>query len=294
MASSGKITPVSNTSVPVLASPNNPDVISLGLEEIEKCLPSGGVRSGQLMMLIGGNGSGKTMLASQVVSSIVAQDRNCLFFELETSMATLWSRLETQALAKGIGEEATVREQLQRRLLIIDNVPSGAPKEMTPKRVESSIREAELEHFGDPVEVVVIDSLTLMGLGTNGQLMQNLFQICKRNHVLMIVLNTTPKTVPAGTPFKLDGLGSYQQTDFCDYVLQIWRPEQEAGLSLTDQNTVKDQCQIVLGKNRHGPSGSATRYLATRTMVFQPDNPADILSDERAKLIASGFNKTTF
>ena len=179
---------------------------------------------GQLMMLIGGNGSGKTMLASQVVSSIVAQDHNCLFFELETDLATLWSRFETQALAKGPGKEATVREQLQDKLLIIDNVPSGAPKKMTPKRVENLIKEAELEHFGDPVEVVVIDSLMLMGpRATSGQLMHELSRICKRNHVLMIVLNTTPKTVPAGTSFKPEGMGSSQQVGFCDYVLQIWR-----------------------------------------------------------------------
>src|ERR1022692_3027970 len=173
----------------------NANIISFGMEEIDKCLPAGGVRHGQLMMVSSVSGGGKTTFASQLASSIVAQERNCLVFELEQSAGTFYSNyLEAQVSKMGAKKRATMLEKLQRRLLIADGIHSGSSGTMTPLRVENSIRDAEVQHFGSPVEVVIIDHLGLVA----GNPMQELFQICKKSNVLMIVIGTLPKGTPAG------------------------------------------------------------------------------------------------
>ena len=79
-------------------------VIPLGFAELDRCLPGGGVRPGQLMMMLGKSGTGKTMLASQFLGNMADRDTRCLFFTLEQGAGSFYPRLACQALDMPAGE----------------------------------------------------------------------------------------------------------------------------------------------------------------------------------------------
>lgn len=228
-----------------------------------------------------------TMLASQMLANMAEHNVRSIFFSLEQAAKSLFARLVSQALDVD-GEEAErlikneeddpeveklldpVRE-LYKRMLIVDNVPtqSNAAMDMTPSRVQAVIQEANLTHFeGESAQVVIIDHLGILQVDEDaprdvkgsdlmapGYIMQKLFEVCKATNVFMLVLQQLPKEVPPGKPFGYDaGRGGSKQTDFCDYILQIYRPEQADDIDDEERMRVEGQYKLVLGKNRYGGS----------------------------------------
>lgn len=228
-----------------------------------------------------------TMLASQMLANMADHGVRSIFFSLEQAAKSLFARLVSQALdVDGKEAERLIRNeeddpeieklldpvrQLYRRMLIVDNVPTqtNAAMDMTPSRVQAIIQEANLTHFeGESAQVVIIDHLGILHVDEDaprdvkgsdlmapGYIMQKLFEVCKATNVFMLVLQQLPKEVPPGKPFGYDaGRGGSKQTDFCDYILQIYRPEQADDIDDEERVRVEGQYKIVLGKNRYGGS----------------------------------------
>ena len=286
--------------------PGVAEPIPLGIEEIDSCFSGGGALRGQLMMLAGGSGSGKTMLATQIVASMAAENHSCLFFTLEQYQEVLYDHLEAQTIAREPKNGEAAVKQLYEHVVVFDNVSSkpAKPEKMTPARIESIIQKVNGSQISDsPVEVVVIDCLSLVELeesvsaprgamsalaSARGQVMEELFRICKQENVLMIVLEGLHKKMSTGAPTLP---GSIRQAQLCDFILQIRRPRSPNKLA---DLGIRGQHEIVLSKNRRGSCTTARRYFNERTLTFQLNEPAitpSLLSNE---LIADSLSKVTF
>ena len=140
---------------------------------------------------------------------------------------------------------------------------------MTPQRIKAIIQEANMTHFkGHPAQIVIVDHLGILMVDDDaprdikgneqaqpGHVMQELFKVCKSTNVFMFMLQQLPKEVPPGEAFSYDaGRGGSKQTDYCDYIFQIWRPEQKQGLDDDERRAVEGQYKLALGKNRYGAS----------------------------------------
>ena len=278
------------------------NVIPIGFKELDECLPGNGARPGQLAMFLGKSGTGKTMLASQILAHMADRGTRSIIFTLEQAAKSLFPRLVCQALdlSPAEAEELIVREddeaeeilrpvrELYQNMLIIDNVPGEGETEalrMTPSRIQAIIQEANMTHFsGEPAAVVAIDHLGILEVDDDapaeirgsenmrpGYIMQRLFAVCKATSVFMMVLQQLPKEVEPGVPFGYDaGRGGSQQTDFCDYIFQIWRPEQRSDLDDTERAQFAGQYKLALGKNRYGPSRVAHLMFDKTSLRIMP------------------------
>jgi DNA primase len=271
--------------------------IPTGFDELDRCMPGNGVRTGQLMMFLGKSGTGKTMLATQMLANMADNHTRAIFFSLEQAAKSLYARLVSQALdvrqetaeelIKTNSSELDKVDHLFRNVLILDNVPSGEQKSvsMTADRIRAIVQEANMTHFsGKPVEIVIIDHLGILEVGEDaprdvrsndlaapGFVMQELFHVCKEVDVAMMVLQQLPKEVSPGKPFSYDsGRGGSKQTDYCDYIFCIWRPEQDNDLSDTERIEVGGQYKLALGKNRYGPSTVAHLMFDKASLRIMP------------------------
>lgn len=286
------------------------NVIPFGYDEIDRALPGNGARKGWLAMLLGKSGTGKTMLASQVLANMAEHGVRAIFFSLEQKAGQLYERIACQVLDKTTPEveeliasnspELQRVNALYRNLYIVDNVPTETEDavEMTPKRIEAIIREVNMTHFERrPADVVMIDHLGILvppedapssvrrdEMQAPGFIMQELFKVCKAVNVMMLVLQQLPKEVSPGKPFSYDaGRGGSKQTDYCDLIFCVWRPEQAADIDDTERSAVKGQYKLQLGKNRYGPQSLAHLFFDSSSLRIIPAlrivMPTDDVSD---------------
>lgn len=238
-----------------------------------------------------------TMLASQMLANMADRDINSIFFSLEQRAGSFYSRLACQALDMPTYEaEELIRagdpsleqvDEIYKNMYIVDNVPTATTDavEMSPGRIQAIIQEINMTKFGEkPADIVIIDHLGILEPGPDaprdvrgsdlqapGYIMQELFKVCKATNVFMIVLQQLPKEVAAGVPFSYDaGRGGSKQTDFCDFILQIYRPEQKADLDDNERAEVEGQYKIILGKNRYGSSTVGHFYFDKSTLRIMP------------------------
>lgn len=285
-------------------------LIPMGFEWIDKAV-GGGVRRGWLSMLLGKSGTGKTMLATQILANMAQHGTRSIFFSLEQKAGQLFERIASQVLEYPMSEIkqmiidddpqlATVRE-LYKNLYIVDNVPTETTEsvEMSPARIEAIVREVNMTHFqGAPADVVVIDHLGILKvpedapraiksdpLQAAGYIMEEMFHVCKSVDVFMVVLQQLPKEIKSGVEFEFDaGRGGSAQTDFCDLIFCVWRPEQEAGLEEADKMGRSGQYKLKLAKNRYGSDviehlyfdKSCLRIIASDKVIM----PLTDISDE--------------
>lgn len=242
-----------------------------------------------------------TMLATQIIANMAEAGVRSVFFSLEQAAKSLFPRLVCQALDVDMQEAerlirsddpadeellAPVRE-IYKNMLIIDNVPTENREalSMTPSRIQAVVQEANLTHFKDkPANVVVIDHLGILDVDEDapsdvkrsdlmapGYIMQRLFAIAKATNTLLFVLQQLPKEVPPGKAFGYDaGRGGSKQTDFCDAIFCIWRPEQDIELDDEARASVSGQYKLALGKNRYGGSAVAHLFFDKASLRIMP------------------------
>lgn len=278
-------------------------VITTDYERINDCLPGGGFRLGQLCMILGKSGTGKTTLMANLLWQFLRrQNLPCVFFSLEQPKSQVYITLtqialgvtskEAEELIKNRDERLQEVNQLFQNLTIVDNVPrDDAPtQEMTPARVAKLLHEINLTRSEEPVKVVCIDHLGIIKAephapskvhdDPSGWAMEQFFHICKQTQTFFIVLQQLPKEVEPGQPVSYDqGRGASQQTDFCDYIITIWRPDQARNLSDEDRVALAGQYKFCLDKNRHGPNkviahltfDHSKRRITTESQYGVPD-----------------------
>ena len=243
------------------------------------------------------SGTGKTMLASQMLAHMADAGIRSVFFSLEQRAGSFYSRLACQVLdMPSVEVDDMIRagdpmlakvDEIYKNMYLVDNVPTSTSDavEMTAPRIQSIIQEINMTHFEEEsTDVVIIDHLGILEVGQDaprdirgsdvlapGFIMQELFKVCKAVDVFMIVLQQLPKEVPPGMPYSYDaGRGGSKQTDYCDYILQIYRPEQRSDIDEQERLEVEGQYKIIFGKNRYGASTLAHLYFDKSTLRIMP------------------------
>jgi uncharacterized pyridoxamine 5'-phosphate oxidase family protein len=245
-----------------------------------------------------------------------------IFFSLEQKAGQLFERMSAQALEENprdikqmiLDDDPRLAEvrDLYKNLRIVDNVPDKGRKaiDMTPEKIEAVVRETNITHFeGAPVDVVVIDHLGILKVSKEapraiqsdplqaaGYNMEALFQVCKATDVFMMVLQQLPKDVKAGVEFPADaGRGGSAQTDFCDLILAIWRPEQEADIEEATKIARQGQYKLKLAKNRYGPDVIEHLYFDKNCLrivpVIEIAMPLDDVANEPRVEVAGADEK---
>lgn len=244
-----------------------------GRPDHQRSVISGGVVSHN-------SGTGKTTLILNLLWQFLRrQQLPCIFFSLEQPKAQVYLTVvqialgltgkEAEELVRNQDEKLAAVNELFQNLTIVDNVPddSGAAAPMTPSRVETLIHEINIMRGGDPTVIVAIDHLGIVKAGEQaprgiqdsdaaaaGWNMEQFFSIAKATKTFFMVLQQLPKEVPPGEEFGYDaGRGASQQTDYCDYIMCIWRPEQKRDLTEEEKVAKAGQYKAAIKKNRHGP-----------------------------------------
>lgn len=242
--------------------------------DTQRCVVAGGI-------VCHNSGTGKTtLIANMLWQFLRLQQLPSIFFSMEQPKAQVYITLtqvalgvptkEAEDLIKSRDERLNEVDKLFELLTIVDNVPDehSQPSPMTPSRITQLIHEINLTRGGEPVKVIAIDHLGMIKPGSDapgsvrdnemaasGHVMEEFYGICKQTNTFFMVLQQLPKEVPPGEEFGYDaGRGASQQTDFCDYIFCIWRPDQMKGISDDEKTALAGQYKFKLGKNRHGPN----------------------------------------
>ena len=278
-----------------------------------KCLPSGfvdldkqlagGFRPGNLVIIAGRPGMGKTALAVNVALQAANHGSNTLFLSLEMPEQELADRLVSQAgsvclsdvLAGNMEDEPGERimcamAKLQDVPLVIDD--QGA---LSLFDVASKARSTRRKHG---LDLLVIDYLQLMtGDGDNRnqqieQITRGLKALAKELDIPVIVLSQLSRKCEERTnkrpmPSDLRESGAIEQD--ADVILFVYRDEE-----YHPNSPEKGTAEIIVGKNRQGQSGMVRlAYQGCYTRFndldhsWQPEQKAD--SQPVRKRGLSGF-----
>ena len=265
-------------------------VISTDYDGLNESLPGGGFRLGQLMMILGRSGTGKTTLIANLIWQFIRRQQiPCLFFSLEQPAAQVFIQLVQISL--GItGKEAErmileddprleeVKSLFRAYLTVVDNVPdaSGEVQPMTPSRILDMIHDINMARGGEPIKVVAVDHLGIMeaDAGANqqarestamasGYVMKRCFGIAKQTGTFFMMLQQMSASgSPPGTPVTASSSrGSTEAIDYSDYIMGIWRPELEADISDDEKIARRGLYCVQMAKNRHGPSDRVLKLV---------------------------------
>lgn len=266
-----------------------------------------------------------TMWALQSLGNMArAKKVPSLFLSLEQPREQLIIRMLQQTL--GIGREEAERvaasdgepdedprleevHQLYENLVLYDGVPpeGQAMPRITPDRIHQIINEVNLTRVKDAIKIVAIDHLGILSAPVNdptvprsvqdspgaraGWAVEKLFGIAKMTNTTILILQQLPKEVKSGVEFAKDaGYGGSEQTNFSDYVICIWRPEQDDTQSEERRAELVGQYKIKLAKNRHGAEIIAHYIWDKRTLrILRPkwSNASGLSQKEQDELHAA-------
>lgn len=279
-------------------------IISTGIKQLDRAI--GGLRGGQLIVPAGSPGSGKSALALTIAYNIAFEHagtdlaRHVFYESLEMSEAELTERalarmsgIPTPQIANGMVSDHDISrlrdaeaELARMGLYIEDN--GGA----TVSSIRLSALQARRKHG---LDVIVVDYMQLMeGQGENrtlqvGSISRGLKQLAKELNVPVIALSQLSRQVNQrdGHVPDLGDLresGSIEQD--ADIVIFVhneayWHAKKEPhGASYehaeweTDQKKYEIEVDLIIGKNRQGPSGKRMTIGFDRATVSMHDQPA--------------------
>ncbi len=257
------------------------DTIACGFPSLDKMM-GGGMRRGDLVVLGGDVGSGKSALALAFAVRAAAHARVALL-TTETTVERLLERIiaieartRVDDLRQGALDDAArvsagaVALRLRDRLPILDRVPSA---QVTPLPVFLD----ELP----PVDLIILDSLAGLASGVSGAALdQELAVIVRelkrtaldRNVALLTTaplpnLGTRDDRRPTLDDF--GALGSVKQQ--ADVVLALFREDM-----YQPSRDIEGATELLVRKNRNGPLGYVDLYFYAQWMRFE-----DMLDPDR-------------
>lgn len=226
----------------------------------------GGIRPGEVMVIGGRPGQGKSALGMNIMLKTSARGNPCAFFTIEMSAQQLASRA---AAVCGCPMNADSRdaEKLEHAATELEKLPAQIIDMPTGKAGEIRSYVRSLSRRGG-YKVFVVDYLQLVRIGKDGieeyqrvtMASQAMKQIAREYGVAMIVLaqiNRDGGKKERPTMSDLKGSGSIEQD--ADQIILIHNPQDD------------DDCEpeLILAKHRNGRTGTvAVQYRAAQTLFI--------------------------
>lgn len=265
--------------------------LSTGLPDLDRLVL--GLRPGNMVVVAGLTGSGKTILGLQIAQHVTAQLAGAgLVFSLEMTKEELVTRNIASLGAVDLGRldagdtlqdedwpriTSAVAQLHKARLYVSDQIG------MTVARIRSIARQCQRR---EGLDVIVVDYITLIS-GAGGQnrtlevgkistALKNLAKELKVPVIVLAQLNRGPTNRPDKRPRPSDIRDSGQIEQDADVVILVHRDmESEEG-----QNGVTE---LIVGKCRHGKQGTCLVQQQGRFVRFVPfDGKAP--SDEEVEM----------
>ena len=259
----------------------SPDTVETGFASIDKLL-GGGVRRGDLVVLGGDVGSGKSALALAVAIRAAHRGREVTFLSGEMSSDRVMERalaIEGRArvdeLRQGTMDEATrarvgaAAVRLRERSPAVGELPGGGVD-----GVEAELRRRR------GLEMAIVDPLQALASGGRpleeelASAVRQLKAVALDLHVALLLTAHLPALARDRQDLRplLDDLGALGAVkQHADVVLGLYREEMyQPGLG------VEGATELIVNKNRNGPTGYADLYFYKQWMRFE-----DMLDPDR-------------
>lgn len=283
--------------------------LSTGLPRLDDAL--GGLVPSDLLIVAGRPGSGKTALASNIAFEVARNLKHQRqsgertgtvgFFSLEMSQAQLAARILSQVsgvegwkIRKGL----TTQQELEAYVDACREL-RGLPISINDKggiTIQTLIRKARQLHRVEGLKLLIVDYLQLLSSATQsnrGNRVQEVTEIttglkalAKDLHIPVIALSQLSRQVESRDnkrPFLSDLRESGSIEQDADVVMFVYREEYYLTKSEPRKGTQayleweralwasKGTCEIIVGKNRHGPEGTVELGFQAATTRFLPE-----------------------
>lgn len=255
---------------------------------------TGGFQNSDLIIIAGRPSMGKTALALSL-SRNAAKEHNCpiAFFSIEMSAIQLVIRLisaeakiNQQKIRNGDLSQQDMKKivyhlgRLAEAPIIIDDSPSLSVMDLRAK-----CRRLKAEHR---IKMVVVDYLQLMHPPKAESrereisiISRSLKQIAKELNIPVLAMAQLNRSVESRTDKRpllsdLRESGSIEQD--ADVVIFVNRPEQYGILTYDDKTSTENTAEIIIGKQRNGPTGIARLayvkdYARFENLEFRYEDP---------------------
>lgn len=269
--------------------------LELGIRGLDQ-KTGGGVQPGDLVVVAGRPGMGKTALSLQMAGHVgIDLGRPVLLFSLEMSRDELARRLlcqrsrlpwrRIQQVAGGAGDDRD-GEYLAQAASEINGAPIRMHDQpaMTPLEIRSVARR-EHRRAEDGLGLVVVDYLQLMSgprdAGTREQevsaMSRGLKALSRELDVPVVAvsqLSRAPEERNSGRPRLSDLRASGAIEQDADRVFMLWRPEEYLGEEHRGRD-LRNHAEVLVAKQRNGPTGSVTLTFEAAVTRFADAPSAD-------------------
>lgn len=275
MARSSDISPISQVLVradAVAEGAESPDTIATGFPSLDKIL-GGGVRRGDLVVLGGDVGSGKSAFSLAIAMRVAQRRQRVAFYSGEMASERL--------LERALAIEGRVR---------IDDLRLGVPNEIARASVGAAAvrlrdRMPRLETLppggiqallsaieGDKLDLLIVDSLQWLASGAKstdeelGDAIRRLKSLALERHVAILTTSHLPHLAARDDRRpQLDDFGALGTVkQHADVVLALFREDM-----YDRRREIEGATELLIRKNRNGGTGYVDLYFYAQWMRFE-------------------------
>lgn len=268
--------------------PDGTNLISTGFMSLDgelNCL-----RPGELVILGGRPGMGKTQLMVQLCINLLQQNIKCAYLSLELSANQLCKRFVANVSDLSFSEIDKIKSPAVKKVLInninsIKNWPLYI-EDNTSYHINDLMAVCEKLVNENSVKVVFIDYVQLLAMNSHklnreqelSIVSGELKKLARRLNIVIICSSQLSRQVenrPGGSKrpqlSDLRESGAIEQD--ADKVVFIYRPEYY-GLEVDENNrSTKNKVEIVIAKNRNGNCGTSVLYKTNNfSSLFEEDD----------------------
>ena len=242
--------------------------LSTGFSQLDNVI--GGLPNGNLIIIAGRPSMGKTALAVNIAVNRVLERHPTLVFSLEMPADGLMTRilsqvteLDSRHLSRGLVRDdqwpklANAAQKIGEAPLFIDDNVS-----VTPTEIRAKARQMKAEH---QIELMIVDYLQLMRIPGRhdtreqqvAEISRTLKGIARELDIPVIALSQLNRQVEQRVGDKRLGMGDLRESGAieqdADIIAFIYRDEV---YNKSENNPEKGLAEIIIGKNRNGPTGT--------------------------------------
>lgn len=254
------------------------DCVKSGFKEIDERL--GGFKPGELIIIAGRPGMGKTTFAINLIKNICYSKKKVALFSLEMSESSIASKVvsfESKVLLNKILNSKLDEKDWEKISAITERFKNYTLYVDDSSYVDANIIEEELEKIGK-VDIIFVDYLQLIagdamiGAGRAleiAKITRHLRAIAKERGVPLVLLSQLSRANEGRTdkrPMLSDLRDSGAIEQDADKVLFLYRP------GYYSEKDDPNECEVIVSKNRCGDTGTINLEWSGEYSLFTEAN----------------------